>query len=283
MPSTFISADELSKHLNEKGWVIVDCRYVLGRPQAGKESYRQGHIPGARYADLEDDLSGTVVAGLTGRHPLPAGPDLVSTLRRLGISNDSQVIAYDDGSGQMAAARLWWLLKWAGHQAVAVLDGGLAEWVRKKLPLSSGAEPVAPGRFEARFRHEMVATTDQVLASLDAGGMVLADSRTPDRFRGENENIDPVAGHIPGAVSVPFLENLDAGGRGLPPEQLRARFESLPRRGSEMVFYCGSGVTAAQNVLAHCAAGLSGSRLYAGSWSEWITDPGRPVETGGAA
>jgi len=261
--------------------VIVDCRYVLGRPQAGKESYLQGHIPGARYADLEDDLSGTVVPGRTGRHPLPAGPDLVSTLRSLGISNESQVVAYDGGSGQMAAARLWWLLKWAGHQAVAVLDGGLAEWVRKKLPLSSGDEPVAPGRFEARFRQDMVATTDQVLASLDAGGMVLADSRSADRFRGDNESIDPVAGHIPGAVSVPFLENLDAGGRSLPPERLRARFDSLWPQGAEVVFYCGSGVTAAQNVLAHCAAGLGGSRLYAGSWSEWITDPDRPVETGG--
>lgn len=284
MFSTFISARELSERLDDGSCVVVDCRYILGQPGAGEKAYREGHIPGARYADLEADLSGEVVAGETGRHPLPGEGDLVSTLRRLGICNGSQVVTYDNGSGQMAAARLWWLLKWAGHDAVAVLDGGLPAWAQNGLPLSSGTERDGRGTFEASFRHDLLVTTEEVEASVRQAGLVLVDSRGADRFRGENESIDPVGGHIPGAVSLPFAETVAAGGQSLCPEELLARFEDLVRyEATRVVFYCGSGVTAAQNVLAYASAGLGWPRLYAGSWSEWIADPSRPVETGASA
>ena len=279
MHSTFIPAAEVAASLN-RDWVIVDCRYMLGDPGAGRAAYLKAHIPGAGYADLETDLSGTVIPDRTGRHPLPDPKDLVATLRRLGIDNGSQVVAYDAGCGQMAAARLWWLLRWAGHDAVAVLDGGITAWTAAGLPLASGEEPERSGSFQPAFREDLWVATPVVAEELGKGSMVLVDSRAADRYRGENESIDPVAGHIPGAASLPFAGNLRPDGKVRSSAALRSRFADLDREAADVVFYCGSGVTAAQNALAYAHAGLGTAKLYPGSWSEWIAGGTRPVEVG---
>lgn len=282
MFETVISPSELAERLSGDDFVLVDCRYVLGKPGRGLASYQDKHLPGAVYADLEDDLSGPVVAGSTGRHPLPDKRDFVSLIRRLGITNGSQVVAYDEGPGYMAAARLWWMLKWSGHDAVAVLNGGLRHWTDLGLPLEREVRTPRPGDFQPHFRDEMVVSAAEIEDSLDDGGLTLIDSRSPDRFRGENETIDPVAGHIPGAQCLPFHQNLDSTSAFLSPGDLKHRFLDLlgEQGASGVAFYCGSGVTAAHNVLAFCHAGLGLPRLYPGSWSEWITDRSRPVETG---
>lgn len=282
MFETVISPAELAERLSGDDVVLVDCRYVLGKPGRGLVSYQDKHLPGAVYVDLEEDLSGPVVAGSTGRHPLPDKRDLVSLIRRLGITNGSQVVAYDEGPGYMAAARLWWMLKWSGHDAVAVLNGGLRHWTDLGLPLERGVRTPRPGDFQPHFREEMVVSAAEIEDSLDDGGLTLVDSRSPDRFRGENETIDPVAGHIPGAQCLPFHQNLDSTSAFLAPGDLKHRFLDLvgEQGASGVAFYCGSGVTAAHNVLAFYHAGLGLPRLYPGSWSEWITDRSRPVETG---
>ncbi len=265
MFTTLVTADEAAPHLDDPGWVFVDCRAVLGQPGAGRAAYEESHLAGAVHADLDTDLCGPVVPGVTGRHPLPGEEEFEATARRLGIGPDTQVVAYDAANGALAAARLWWMLRWAGHDAVAVLDGGLAAG----LPLASGVERRAPGAFVGRFREAMAIDTEHL------AGQRLVDVRAAERFRGENEPIDPVAGHIPGAVSLPFAGNVTHDGRFLPAQLLRERYADL----DEPVFYCGSGVTAAQSVLAYAHAGLGTARLYPGSWSEWITDPERPIET----
>ncbi|MBW3592030.1 MAG: sulfurtransferase, partial [Actinobacteria bacterium] len=273
MYETVISPAELAERLSEYDVVLVDCRYVLGRPGRGRASYLDKHLPGAVYADLEEDLSGPVAAGSTGRHPLPGKRDLVSLIRRLGITNASQVVAYDEGPGYMAAARLWWMLKWSGHDAVAVLDGGLLRWTDLGLPLEREVRTPKPGDFQPHFRDEMVVSAAEIESSLGDGALTLIDSRSPDRFRGENETIDPVAGHIPGALCLPFNQNLDSTSAFLAPDDLRRRFSDVvgEQGASGVAFYCGSGVTAAHNVLAFYHAGLGLPRLYPGSWSEWIT------------
>jgi thiosulfate/3-mercaptopyruvate sulfurtransferase len=279
--TTLIGPAEAADHLDDPDWVFVDCRFVLGQPDAGAAEYAERHLPGAIYADLDRDLSGPIVPLRTGRHPLPSPDALVDTASRLGIDGSTQVVAYDAASGAMAAARLWWLLKWAGHEAVAVLDGGLAGWDAAGLPTSSGVEKRADRRFEARFRPELVAGTAEVIAAAEhtaSDAVVVIDARAADRYRGENETVDPVAGHIPGALSLPYAGNVDPAGTFLGVDALRARFEGVGLRNP--VFYCGSGVTAAQSVLAYQHAGLGMARLYPGSWSEWITDPDRPVATG---
>jgi thiosulfate/3-mercaptopyruvate sulfurtransferase len=279
---TLISADEAAAHLADPGWVFVDCRFVLGQAEQGRAAYLDRHIAGAVYAHLDEDLSGPVIPGKTGRHPLPAEEDFEATVARLGIDPESQVVAYDERSGDMAAARLWWLLKWAGHDSVAVLSGGFSAWTALDLPCASGVEEHPPSRFVGRFREAMAASTEEVLASL--GDRVLIDSRASNRYRGENEVIDPVAGHIPGAYSLPVAGNVSPDGTFLDAGPLRARFEAVPGADDPhaTIFYCGSGVTAAHGVLAYAHAGLGPGlpKLYAGSWSEWITDPARPVETG---
>ncbi|MEX2586723.1 MAG: sulfurtransferase [Actinomycetota bacterium] len=277
---TLISPNGLAARMPASDWVLVDCRFVLGQPDAGRLAYLNEHLPGAVYADLEKQLSGPVVAGRTGRHPLPPKSSIVSTMRQLGISNGSQVVAYDDGPGYMAAARLWWILKFSGHDAVAVLDGGLTRWKQLGLPVQTALATPAPGDFEASFRDEMVITAAEIKQALESGMITLVDSRSADRFRGDNETIDPVAGHIPGARCLPFVDNTQTSGVFHDPNGLRDRFSDLvPEQGpSAVAFYCGSGVTAAHNVLAFYHAGLGMPRLYPGSWSEWITDPSRPVE-----
>ncbi len=265
--------------------VIVDCRFELARPEWGAQTYAHSHIPGAVYAHLDRDLSGPV-GPHTGRHPLPSLEKLAATLGRWGIDQRTQVIAYDQGNGAYAA-RLWWLLRWAGHRKVAVLNGGFAAWERASLPVSAEPSAREPRNFvprSSRVGLVNVAELERLVASdaLSSGRAVLVDARGADRFAGENETIDPIAGHIPGARNLPFTGNVDAQGRFLAAETLRHRW--LQTLGTtpaqEVIAMCGSGVTACHNLLAMEIAGLGGARLYAGSWSEWIRDPARPLARG---
>ncbi len=278
--STLISPAQAAGHVSDRRWVFVDCRFVLGRPSEGYQRYLANHIRGAAYADLESDLSGPVEPGVSGRHPLPDEAAFAAAMSRLCIDASIQVVAYDESSGAMAAARLWWLLRWAGHESAAVLDGGFAAWQSDGLPTSKGSETIGSRNFIGNFRPELVASGSQVRAMIENGGIVV-DSRTPDRYRGENETIDRIAGHIPTARSIPYTGNVDSGGRFLPKEQLAARFSELPSESAgDVVFYCGSGVTAAHNVLAVAHVRSQFPKLYAGSWSEWINDPSNPIATG---
>lgn len=279
--TTLISTDVLAAHLGEPEWAVVDCRFSLADPALGRLRYLESHIAGAVYADLNQDLSAPVQPGRTGRHPLPDVQTFAATLGRLGIGPGVQVVVYDDAGGGMAA-RLWWMLRWVGHDAVAVLDGDWRAWQREGRPTSQGEETRPPRNFTAHLREGWVATAEEVAARLGEPGLTLLDARAADRFRGENETLDPKAGHIPGARSAPYLENLDSQGYFLPPEALATRFASLIGETpvEEVVLYCGSGVTAAHNLLAMAHAGLPPARLYAGSWSDWITDPNRPIATG---
>ncbi len=278
--TTIIPPDELLTHLRDADWIVIDCRFSLDRTERGREDYLTSHIPGAIYAHLDEDLSGPIVPGRTGRHPLPAVEVLTDTFSRWGITDGVQVVAYDDAGGSIAA-RLWWLLRWLGHNAVAVLDGGWPAWRRAGYPEEDCPAQKYPRTFIPRPRPELIATVDDV-AQAPVWRTPLLDARAPERYRGEIEPIDPVAGHIPGAVCAAFNENLNADGIFRSPEELRARF--MPILGhappSQAIVYCGSGVTAAHNLLALEHAGLHGARLYPGSWSEWITDPSRPVKTG---
>jgi thiosulfate/3-mercaptopyruvate sulfurtransferase len=276
-----IAPAQLAGHLEETHWVVVDCRFRLLEPAFGWRAYCEGHIPGAVYADLNRDLSGPVLAGRTGRHPLPAVDALARTFSAWGIDGAVQVVGYDDSGGSMAA-RLWWLLRWLGHRAVAVLDGGWQAWLAEGLPVEARPSRRAPRRFEPQVRWELVADADLVNRIRQDPGWRLLDARAPERFRGEEEPIDRVAGHIPGARNVPYAENLGAEGRFLQPDELRQRYARLlgDVPAERCVCYCGSGVTAAHDVLAIFHAGLGEAKLYAGSWSEWIVDPSRPVARG---
>ena len=259
---------------------IVDCRFDLRDTEAGRRAYAESHIPGALYAHLDEDLSGPILPGRTGRHPLPEAADFARTLARLGIWNSSQVIVYDDGSGSMAA-RMWWMMRWLGHDAVAVLDGGWAAWTAASLPTSEGVESPVNASFNANPRPELVVDAAEMLAKTASGAALVIDARAADRFRGENETLDPVGGHIPGASNLPHDGNL-RDGLFREPAELAARFSELMgnRPPSELIFYCGSGVSACHNALALEHAGIGEARLYPGSWSEWITDPARPTAQG---
>lgn len=249
---------------------MFDCRFDLGDPDAGRRRFEDGHIPGAIYVHLDDDLSGTVEPGRTGRHPLPDRTTFQRFLRGHGVTARRQVIAYDD-SGGMYAARLWWMTRWAGHAAVAVLDGGYAAWT------GGEDEQHAPRDLPAASAHAV--SMRDVRDHVDDGSWHLLDARANDRFQGRNETIDPKAGHIAGAISAPFQDNLSPDGRFLDPPTLRRRFVALFGGAIKPVAcYCGSGVSAAHNVLAMVHAGLPEPALYAGSWSEWITDPANPTE-----
>jgi thiosulfate/3-mercaptopyruvate sulfurtransferase len=282
MYQTLISAAELKAHLGDPDWAVVDCRFSLADPGLGRRAYLQAHIPGAVYAHLDEDLSGTIVPGQTGRHPLPPVPALAARFSAWGIDARTQVVAYDDLGGAMAAARLWWLLRWLGHIPVAVLDGGWQAWLGQGLPARQGEEQRTPRRFSPQLQAGMLATTAEIAGMLHDPQVRILDVRSAERYRGEAEPIDPVAGHIPSAISAPYSGNLDAAGKFLPASQLRARYQALLGEipAGQTVFYCGSGVTAAQGVLALAQAGLGDARLYNGSWSEWITDPSRPVARG---
>ena len=290
--TTLITARQLAARLEDPDVAVIDCRFDLARPQWGRDAYAGARIPRSLYAHLDHDLSGKTSAS-TGRHPLPPIDEMAARLGRWGIDAQVQVIAYDQSSGAWAA-RLWWLLRWLGHTRVAVLDGGFAAWQEERLPLeTTPADSPARTRRERPARHfdprpdaEMVVSTAELEALVAsrrfaAADIVLVDARSADRFAGRNEGIDPVAGHIPGARNHPFTDNVDAAGRFLARGALRERFartlEGVPPDAA--ICMCGSGVTACHNLLAMEVAGLQGARLYAGSWSEWIKDPKRPIAT----
>jgi thiosulfate/3-mercaptopyruvate sulfurtransferase len=277
---TIVDAATLAAHLDDPTWVAVDVRFELGRPEFGRQAFAAGTIPGAVFADLDRDLSAAVVPGRTGRHPLPDAQVLAQRFGEWGIGSETQVVVFDQRAGAFAA-RLWWLLRWLGHEAVAVLDGGFAGWTAEGRPIAPGAASSRRASFVPHVRSDRVADAAQVAAA-DPRHERVFDARAADRYRGENETTDPVGGHIPGAQSVPFADNLGPDGRMRAPAELRARFEAAlagtaPDRA---ICYCGSGVTACHDILAMVHAGLAPARLYPGSWSEWITDPGRPRATG---
>jgi thiosulfate/3-mercaptopyruvate sulfurtransferase len=275
--ATLIETSALAVHLGDPTLALVDCRFDLKDTGAGERAYVSGHIPGAVYAHVDRDLSAEKT-GTNGRHPLPDVQTFAATLGRLGIDAGTQVVVYDQDSGGFAS-RLWWMLRWLGHDGVALLNGGFAKWAAEGRPATAGVEVRARRVFVPHPQPQMVATAEDVAAIVGKKDWQLLDARAPERFRGEVEPVDKVAGHIPGAVNVPFLENLDASGTFKPAPDLAARFRAA--NGSaptdHVVVYCGSGVTACQNLLALEHAGLHGARLYPGSWSEWSSDPSRPM------
>ncbi|MDX1593168.1 MAG: sulfurtransferase [Gammaproteobacteria bacterium] len=274
---TLIDVQALASNLGHPDWVLFDCRFDLANPAAGREAYAEGHIPGAYYADLDGDLSGEKSPS-TGRHPLPDPATFARTLGAWGVDRMVQVVVYDADNGAFAS-RLWWMLRWMGHDAVAVLDGGYRAWTEAAGAVTTALPTRAARTFEAELRPGLVVP----LAALDNGDRgPLIDARTPERYRGESEPIDPVAGHIPGALNLPLQGNLDARGRFRAAAELRERYAAALGGASPeaAIHYCGSGVSACHNVLAMEHAGLHGSRLYVGSWSEWIRDGRRPVATG---
>jgi thiosulfate/3-mercaptopyruvate sulfurtransferase len=280
--TTLISVAELSGHLDDPNWVICDCRHDLADTGAGRRAYSESHIPGARFAHLDQDLSAPKT-GKNGRHPLPDPQRFIRRLGELGVDNAKQVVAYD-ASGGYYAARLWWMLRWLGHESAAVLDGGWDAWLKAAHPITDRLPVIKGVRFTMRIRNEAVVDAGPVVASLGKPGPLLVDARSPDRFRGENETLDPVAGHVPGAVNRFFKLNLETDGRFKAATTLRREFNQLlgVHAPGDVAHYCGSGVTACHNLLAMEIAGLAGSRLYPGSWSEWVADPSRPVATGSA-
>lgn len=274
--STLISCEDLAAHVNDAQWRVFDCRHQLSDVDYGEKAYAEGHVPEAFFMHLDRDLSGPM-SGRNGRHPLPDAELLARKLGAAGVSRQTQVVVYDDAGG-MVAGRLWWLLRWLGHERVALLDGGISQWVKEGRPLSSKLPQSTPAVFEIAGR-ERVMSAEEVLANIDSNEFCVIDARAPDRFRGENETLDPVGGHIPGARNRFFKDNLDADGLFRPAAELRREFLALldgvaPER---VVMQCGSGVSACHNLLAMELAGLHGARLYAGSWSEWCSVPARPV------
>ncbi|MET0280761.1 MAG: sulfurtransferase [Steroidobacteraceae bacterium] len=281
--SPLIDVPALRRLLGQPQLLVVDCRYDMGKPASGREAWSAGHIPGAVFASMDEDLAAPKRPD-SGRHPLPSPAQFAATLASWGFTPRSQVVAYDQGSG-FAAARLWWMLRARGHRQVQVLDGGWAAWLAAAAPVEVGARPApasgGAGSVEAR-QFEHVVSTAEVASGLADAGITLFDARAADRFAGRNETVDPVAGHVPGALNMPFAGNLAADGHWLPAAALRARWQPLvdAAAGKPLVAMCGSGVTACHNLLALELAGYRDARLYVGSFSEWITDPARPVATG---
>ncbi|TAN70381.1 MAG: sulfurtransferase [Methylobacter sp.] len=278
--TTLVSTDTLQQQLNNPDWIIVDCRFSLADTEAGAKAYRHGHIPNARYAHLDKDLS-SAITDFTGRHPLPNFALLAKKLGGWGIGNTSQVVVYDDAGGAFAG-RLWWLLRSLGHDKVAVLDGGIKHWQKQGLTITTTLPTVKPALFRPYLDEAAWLNALQVQNSLARKAICLIDARTPERYRGEQEPIDPVAGHIPYALNRAFQLNLDSNGLFLSVGKLREQFKQLigATAPEHVVHYCGSGVTACHNLLAMEYAGLTGSKLYAGSWSEWIRDKNRAVAAG---
>jgi thiosulfate/3-mercaptopyruvate sulfurtransferase len=274
-----IDAATLRARLGQPGWIVVDCRFSLQDPAAGRTAYEHGHIPGARYADLDRDLS-RPPAPSEGRHPLPEPAAFAAKLEEWGIGPDDTVVAYDEASGAVAA-RLWWLLGWIGHRNALILDGGLAAWQAAELPIETVRPTWQPKHYPAPHEtFSAVVGTSEIPARQRAGDLVV-DARGAARYRGEQEPIDPVAGHVPGARNWPFANN-SAAGVFRPAADLRRDLKQLldGREPQQLIAMCGSGVTACHLLLAMAVAGLDGGKLYAGSWSEWIRDPKRPISTG---
>jgi len=277
--TTLVSTEQLAEHLDHPKWVVFDCRHDLAKPDSGAKEYAGAHIPGARFLHLDRDLAAPVT-GKNGRHPLPDAQAFMRTLGAAGVDSGTQVVAYDAKMG-VYAARLWWMLRWLGHESVAVLDGGYARWIQEGRAPSSAVPRPAPARFAGQPR-AMSADAAEVMRSLGQPGRMVIDARSPDRYRGENETLDPVGGRIRGSLNHFFRDNLDASGCFKPAVDLRQAFAALlgATPPDAVVHSCGSGVSACHNLLAMEIAGLSGSRLYPGSWSEWSSDPSRPAEKG---
>ena len=275
--TTLVSAAELHAHLDAPAWIVFDCRHDLADTEAGRRAYATAHIPGARFMHLDEDLSGAKT-GSNGRHPLPDPTRFAQHLAALGMRNDMQAVAYD-AQGGIFAARLWWMLRWTGHTAVAVLDGGLPAWLEAGFAVSPAAPNISRGDFQAAPGISPV-DLPAIQSGLGKSTLQLIDARAPDRFRGENETLDPVGGHIPGARNRFFKDNLGADGCFKSRDALRAEFSAVlgAAKATDIVHQCGSGVTACHNLLAMDIAGLPGSQLYPGSWSEWCSDASRPVE-----
>ena len=282
MYTSLISTDELARQLSDPALVLVDCRHNLSDVDAGQRAYGASHLPGARFMHMDRDLSGERT-GSNGRHPLPDVAALSGSLSRAGIDASKQVVAYDQNNG-MWASRLWWLLHWLGHDAAAVLDGGIDKWIAEGRPTTADPPSVRAARFVAMTLQPVVSSADILLnlSNHSSNPLTIIDARAPERFRGDIEPLDPVAGHIPGAINRPYGANLTPQQTFKPAELLRAEFEAQLGGAplSSVVHQCGSGVTACHNMLAMAVAGLPGSRLYPGSWSEWVADPTRPVARG---
>ena len=278
--NTLISVEGLAQFLDDPNWAVVDCRFWLDDTERGFRDYKVSHIPGAIYAHLDQHLSGPVVVGQTGRHPLPSVEEMASRLGNWGIGENTQVIAYDDRGG-MIAARLWWLLRWLGHESVAVLDGGFPAWVADDHPVTDEVVEPIVRTFSPNVQAQMVVISDDVLTHFGDPGSLLIDSRAPERYRGESEPIDPIPGRIPGAINYFWNKNLWKENFELK-DILRGRFNILfgDIPAQNVTFYCGSGVSAAHNILSVAHAGLGMPKLYAGSWSHWIVDPERPIMLG---
>ena len=282
MHTTLVAPATLAQHLHDPAWAILDIRHDLARPERwGEDQYRAGHLPGAVFLHLDRDLSAPKT-GHNGRHPLPSPATAAATFARAGIGPATQVVVHDQNNG-MYASRAWWMLRWLGHRAVALLDGGFDRWVREGYPVTTaipqpGAASFVPGALLP------VADVDEVWSSLDRGSLTIVDARAPERFRGETEPMDPVAGHIPGARNRPYTANLAADGTFKDAATLKREFDELLRDTptARVVHQCGSGVTSCHNLLAMAIAGFPETRLYPGSWSEWCADPARPVATGNA-
>ncbi|MBL8310648.1 MAG: sulfurtransferase [Burkholderiales bacterium] len=279
MTSPLISTTELARLMGAPNLVIVDTRHDLMNPNIGREAYAAGHLPGAIYLSIDEDLS-AAKNGSNGRHPLPSAEAFAATLGHHGISNDSHVVVYDGGTA-MFVGRLWWMLRWVGHERVHVLDGGLAQWQKEGRAVETPPSTRAATRFTPRVNDAMRLTVAQTLEAMADPARRILDARAPERFRGEVEPVDPVAGHIPGAANRPFPSNL-RDGVFKPADELRREFETIlaGRSPTQLIHQCGSGVSALANMIAMEHAGLSGSTLYAGSWSEWCADPARPVAKG---
>ncbi len=275
---TILSPETLYSNLDNPNWAVLDCRFYLEEPERGHHEYLESHILGAIYVHLDKDLSGEIIPGKTGRHPLPDSQIFAERLSDWGIDNLSQVIAYDNNGGALAA-RLWWMMRWLGHERAAVLNGGWGAWCSKDYPLESGKVTREKTEFKAVEHPELIADIELVDQIRDDDNFILLDARSPDRFWGLVEPIDQRAGHIPGAVSAPYENNLAQDGYFLSAADLRVRFDNLLEGvpPSQVVVYCGSGVTSNHNILAMVEAGFEMPLLYPGSWSEWITDPARPI------
>ncbi|MCE5181319.1 MAG: sulfurtransferase [Betaproteobacteria bacterium] len=280
MHTTLVSAELLAQHLDAPNWIVFDCRFTLTDPDAGLRAYRHGHIPGARYAHLDNDLSSPVTPA-SGRHPLPDPQLLAEKLGQWGVDATKQIVVYDDSFGSMAV-RMWWLLRWLGHDAVALLDGGLPGWMRQKLPVNADIPQTIPTRFISHLQNTLWVDAAEIEQARQDKNRLVLDARPEDRFSGEREPLDKIAGHIPGSINWTFEENIDFDGTYLPAEELRDAYLNLLHgvAPEQAIHTCGSGVTACHNILAMEIAGLPGSKLYPGSWSEWIADPTRPIATG---
>ena len=276
--TTLIQVDELAANLDNPQFVIFDCRHELGNPAYGKQVYAQSHVSNAHFASVDNDLS-AIPTGCNGRHPLPDIEPFAAWLDSMGVTDDTQVVGYDNAAG-VYASRLWWMLKWLGHDRVAVLDGGWSAWSEAGQPVTADVPALLAAKFNAKPRDVNV-DADYVLANLKSPQMLVVDARSNDRFHGQNETMDPVGGHIPGAANRLFKTNVDERGFFRPPAELRGEFMALigDTPVQNVVHQCGSGVSACHNLLAMEVAALTGSRLYPGSWSEWVADPARPIAT----